>query len=338
MAPAVYPPAKKQTFLVKGEGNFTLTQEQREARNLVISVEKVLTGFVYDYFNFSTPEPETHWGYLQVMARDFVIETQQLQYRRQVVRQWDNSVLDPIEQLRCFVRTSTLMLFEQISDMAERVGNVDPDFAIRLNNYRDDGYLPRLLPTEFGTGVWYKIDVGRSAFVTIEWEGYAATECPFGEPQRAPQAATPGKGESGPPGGGGSGSGGAGDRPTDPPPPGQVGDPGSDNQGPTPGSDVPDSPGETPPIPPIVKGPYRVTVFIQNFSGSGPCTESTSGSVQYVVNPGPATVQKYAVPGVGYRWELFDNDGVNLGLITGGSITGPCDPIASVTDQTYIGP
>jgi hypothetical protein len=324
--------------MIKGEGAFTLTEDQRKARSLIVTIEKVKTGFVYDYFNFSTPEPNTHWGYLQLMARDFVIETQQLEYRRQVVKFWDNTDLDPIEQLRCLVRKTARFMFDLGIELSPIEAPENAQEFLLLELFENDVAHPRIVPTQLLTSVWYKIDEGRSAFVTIDWQGYGLNNCEFAGIAGAPTGEAPKKGESGPGSGGGAGGGGGGQRKGDPPPSGQRGDPGSDSPGPTQGGDIPESPTEETPVPPIVKGPYRVTLFQQNFGGNGPCVATTSGSIQYVVNPGPATVNKTAIPGLGYKWELFDNDGTNLGMIVGGSITGPCDPTVEITDQTYIGP
>lgn len=241
MAPILYPPKGRQTFTIKEEGTFTLTDEQRRARSLVITVEKVKTGFVYDYFNFSTPEPRTHWGYLQLMARDFVIETQQLEYRRQVVHFWDHVDLDPIEQLRCLVRKLARFTF----DLSLEVQPTEqPDNAIEIVQAADfdaDTNDPRIIPSALITSIWYKIDVGRSAFVTINWEGYAFNDCQFPPPSPAPSAEAPKKGESGP-GSGGGGGGGGGSRDKAGPPSNQQGDNNSDSPAPTGGSDVPPSP------------------------------------------------------------------------------------------------
>jgi hypothetical protein len=274
MAPIVYPPLSRQVFSIKDEGVFTLTPQQLAARSLIITVEKVITGFVYDYYNFSTPEPETQWGYLQLMARDFVMETQQLQYRRQTVKFWDNPILDPIEQLRCMLRTSTLLLFELVADAQAVTIIDDASRAFRRAEYRIAVDTPRLIPSQGLTAIWYKVDVGRSAFVTIEWEGYAPISCPFPAPQFAPTANPPAKGESQSSGGGTGGT--TNTRDPGGPPQDQQSDPGSDNPGPTPGANVPESPTPQPPAPPIPP-PGRWTVFYENklwsfSSATGKCT------------------------------------------------------------------
>lgn len=240
MAPIEYPSKGRQTFTIKGEGSFTLTEEQRGARSLLITVEKIKTGFIYDYFNFSTPEPNTHWGYLQLMARDFVIETQQLEYRRQVVKFWDNINLDPIEQLRCLVRKTARFMFELGLEISPIEVPENATEVILWELFAESVEHPRIIPTQLMTSIWYKIDIGRSAFVTIDWQGYALTNCEFTGDRVAPSGEAPRKGESGP----GSGAGGGGTRPKNGPPPGQNGDPSSDSPGPSPGIGVPPSPGE----------------------------------------------------------------------------------------------
>jgi hypothetical protein len=336
MAPVVYPPRSRQTFTIKGEGTFTLNEAQLKARSLVIKVEKVKTGFIYDYYNFSTPEPNTHGGYLQLMAKDFVIETQQLEYRRQVVKFWDHINLDPIEQLRCMVRKSTQLLFDLAADGFGSIPVTGLEALARWTQYRVEVDTPRLIPEQLLSSVWYKIDIGRSVFVTIEWESYAPTLCGFPEPQLAPSGTPPGKGESGP-GTGGSGDDGGGTRPANPPPPDQQGDPGSDSPGPTPGNNVPPSPGEVPPFVPPPRGIYRVTTKSQGFiSSRAPCIEGPSYLNEDIVNPGPALLEKKPGREGGYAWGLYDADANFIRNIAGSSATAECEIIVTIVSQVRI--
>jgi hypothetical protein len=336
MAPIVYPPKGRQTFLIKGEGSFSLTEEQRKARSLVITAEKVKTGFVYDYYNFSTPEPNTHWGYLQLMARDFVIETQQLEYRRQVVKFWDNVNLDPIEQLRCLVRKTAKFMFDLGIELSpvEQPENVQEFVLLEL--FEADINHPRIIPENLLTSVWYKVDIGRSVFVTIDWQGYALNNCEYTGPQVAPPAAPPKKEESGPNGGGGGGGGG-GARPTTPPPSNQNGDPESDSPGPTGGADVPPSPNEEPPFFPPPRGIYRVTTRIQGFLGStAPCVEGEVFTNEDVVNPGPALLEKRPGREGGYAWGLYDADANFIRNISGSSQRADCETIVTIVSQVRL--
>jgi hypothetical protein len=317
MAPIVYPPLSRQAFSIKGEGAFTLTPQQLAARSLIITVEKVVTGFVYDYYNFSTPEPGTQWGYLQLMARDFVVEVQQLQYRRQTVKFWDNPALDPIEQLRCMLRTSTLLLFELVAD-AQAVRIVDDaSRAFRRAEYRIAVDTPRLIPSQELTAIWYKIDEGRAAFVTIEWEGYAPIACPFPAPQFVPTANPPAKGESQSSGGGTGGT--TNTRDPGGPPQDQQSDPGSDNPGPTPGTNVPESPTPQPPAPPPPKpGLWRVTyetrLCVYSNRTEKYSMQVTTGSF---TGRGPYLMLQSSVNGLS-TFTLLASDGTRTNTLSGG--------------------
>jgi hypothetical protein len=340
MAPIVYPPLSRQVFSIKGEGVFTLTPQQLAARSLIVTVEKVITGFVYDYYNFSTPEPETQWGYLQLMARDFELETQQLQYRRQTVKFWDNPVLDPIEQLRCMLRVSTLLLFELIADTQAVTIIDDASRAFRRAEYRIAVDTPRLIPSQELTAIWYKIDEGRSAFVTIEWEGYAPIACPFPEPQFVPTANPPAKGESQSSSGGTGGT--TNTRDPGGPPQDQQSDPGSDNPGPTPGTNVPESPTPQPPAPPP-PAPGRWTVTYENRV----CVRDQStgaftmrATVVTRTGLGPFLMLREVVNG-SPAFTLLGSDGSRVLALSGGGLTptpgcpGPNESV--ITNQVRLG-
>jgi len=336
MAPISYPPKGRQQFAINGEGSFSLTDEQRRARSLLVTVEKVKTGFVYDYYNFSTPEPNTHWGYLQLMTRDFVIETRQLEYRRQVVCFWDNLDLDPIEQLRCLVRKVARFAFNlglEIQPGEQPDNAIEVTQAAEFNADTDD---PRIIPTALITSIWYKIDTGRSAFVTIDWQGYAYNDCQFPPPSPAEGGAAPARGESGPGSGGGTGGGG-GTRTNSGPPSSQVGDPSSDSSGPSTGNSVPPSPGETEPFVPPPRGKYRVTTRIQlPNSSSAPCTEGQIFTNEDVVDPGPALLEKVSEAEGGYGWKLYDADANLLRNVAGSSARAECEIVVTIVSQVRI--
>jgi hypothetical protein len=270
------------------------------------------------------------------MARDFVIETQQLQYRRQIVRFWDNINLDPIEQLRCLVRKFARFTFDLGLELSpvEQPENVQEFLVVEL--FEADTTHPRIIPEEFMTSVWYKIDVGRSAFVTIDWQGYALNNCEFTGLQVAPAASPPKKGESDPaPGGGGGGGGGS--RPTTPPPSNQAGDQGSDSSGPTGGNDIPPSPGEIPPFVPPPRGKYRVTTRIQlPNSSSAPCTEGQIFTNEDVVDPGPALLEKVSEAEGGYGWKLYDADANLLRNVAGSSARAECEIVVTIVSQVRL--
>jgi hypothetical protein len=237
MAPVVPPQENTESFLLEGTGVLMLTSEQRRARRLSVVVEKVATGSRIEYLNMTTPEPKGFWGYLQLVQRDFIVETIALNYRRQVVVTKDNPELEPIEQLRCLIKTSTLAVFDLVASAflaaggdAEEIGQKRAEYLLAVGQ-------PRFIPTLPETGLYYEIENDRAARITIIWQGYLEPcENPGGvqylQPPRAPE-----KDESSPDGANGGGT-----RPTDPPPPERSSDPDSDNATPPEGEpDIPTS-------------------------------------------------------------------------------------------------
>jgi hypothetical protein len=329
MAPITPSPEQTASYLVSGTGVLLLTQDQRRARRLSVVTEKVALAPRVEYLNLRTPEPNGFWGYIQIVQRDFIQETIQLEYRRQVLLTRDNPELEPIEQLRCLIKDSTLTLFDLIGAAflaaggdAEEIGQQRAQYLLRVGQ-------TRLIPTAPETGLYYEIEPDRAARITLIWQGYLEPcDNPGGiqylQPPRAPE-----KGESG-----GGGDGGGGTRPNEPPPEDLSSDPGSDNS--TPPDGEPDIPTVDEPFVPPPRGAYRVTINVVNFQGgSAPCVPVAGGPLQFVydVNPGPALVQKTFPSGGGYVWQIFDADANFVSNIVGSSARADCEAEATVVSQ-----
>jgi len=310
MAPVVPPQENTESFLLEGAGVFMLTPEQRRARRLSVVVEKVATAPRVEYLNLTTPEPKGFWGYLQLVQRDFITDTIALNYRRQVVITRDNPELEPIEQLRCLVKTSTLTVFDLVATAFLAAGGDAEEIGQRRAEYLLAVGQPRFIPTLPETGIYYEIENDRAARVTVIWQGYLEPcENPGGvqylQPPRAPE-----KDESSPDGANGGGT-----RPTDPPPPERSTDPDSDNAAPPPGEPEIPTPGEPPSGPVIYTVNYENRVC--NFGGGQYFMQVTGGSTQ---GPGPATI--VAVPqGTGREWRIVFTDGTFITTLSSGSAT-----------------
>lgn len=332
MAPVPSPPEQKESFALDGSGVLLLTDEQRQAKTLSISVEKVALEPRVEYFNFRTPEPQGFWGYLQLVRRDFIEETIQLEYRRQLIYSWHQPVLDPIEQLRCLVKDSTLLLFDSLTPLLLAAGGDAQQIGQDRANYLLRNGQPRLIPVAPVTGIYYEIEPDRAALVTLIWRGYSLPcEQPL-PPQIQESPRAPGKDESGP-----GGNDGGGTRPVEPPPPERSSDPDSDNSAPPPGEPPIPTPDE--PIGPPPRGAYRVTLDVEGWqSSSAPCVPVAGGPQRFVyeVNPGPALVEKTFPPAGGYVWKIFDADANFVANITGSSSRADCESEVTVVSQVLI--
>lgn len=335
MAPVPLPTEEIEYITVSGTGTLLLTLAQRTARRLTVSIEKIKVTQLHSYYNFRIPEPSTFWGYIQLVQRDFIASTTELRYRREVLFNVDHYELEPIEQLRCLVKDSTLLLFDNLSNLIIAGGGDPLALGADRANYLLTNGQPRLIPAIPTTAIYYEIEPGFLGFISIIWQGYA-TPCanPAGT-QTLPAARSPGGGESG-----GNGNGGGGTRPVTPVPPGRGADPDSDSPAPPPDSPAgPDSP--TPaPIGPLPIGLYDVTIQVQNYaSATAPCVATAPSSFLYTNVLGPATVQKDNNPGgQGFTWRLYDNNGLSVATISGSSFFSDCDTEVSILSQVYLGP
>jgi hypothetical protein len=298
-----------------------LTPEQRRARRQSVVVEKVATAPRVEYLNLTTPEPKGFWGYLQLVQRDFVAETIPLNYRRQVVITKDNPELEPIEQLRCLIKTSTLTVFDLVAAAFLAAGGDAEEIGQQRALYLLAVGQPRFVPTLPETGIYYEIENDRAAKITVIWQGYLEPcENPGGyqylQPPRAPE-----KDESSPDGANGGGT-----RPTDPPPPERSADPDSDNAVPPEG----EPPIPTPEPEPQPTGNYRMllTYRLFNANTSGECIPGvTQTSTYFLTNnngPGSAGYRTEGPPGLNQRREIVGLD-VN-GEYIGTSVSQPISP------------
>jgi hypothetical protein len=251
MAPIIPPQEKTESFLFDETGVFLFTQEQRTSRRFSVVVEKVALAPRVEYYNYSTPEPKSFWGYIQIVRRDSIVRTIPLEYRRQIIYSWDSYELEPIEQLRCLIKDSTLLLFDNLVPLllaggadAEQIGQDRAEYLLRNGQ-------PRLIPTIPDTGFYYEIQSDRGARITLIWQDYLTPcENPGGKQFLQSPRAT-GKNESGP-----GGNDGGGTRPAVPPPDDRSSDPDSDNAAPPPGDPAIPTPDE--PAPPPFTGWVRV--------------------------------------------------------------------------------
>jgi hypothetical protein len=246
MAPVPLPQEQTETYTLSGTGTLLLTLEQRTSRRLSITVEKIFIGPLLSYYNFRIPEPASFWGYLQTVNRDAIIDTFELKYRRESITRWDTYELEPIEQLRCLIKSSTLLIYDNLLPNFIAAG-VDPALigANRAQYLLDNGQ-PRLIPSNPITGIYYEIEGNHLCQITLIWQGYAAPCADPAGTQTLPTPRSPGGGESGSNAGGGGGT-----RPSIPPPANRSSDPDSDSPAPPPDSPAgPPSPSPAPSTPP----------------------------------------------------------------------------------------
>jgi len=308
MAPIVPPQEKTESFLFDETGVFLFTQEQRSSRRFSIVAEKVALAPRVEYYNYSTPEPKSFWGYIQIVRRDSIVRTIPLEYRRQVIYSWDSYELEPMEQLRCLIKDSTLLLFDNLVPLlisggadAEQVGQDRAEYLIRNGQ-------PRLIPTIPDTGFYYEIQSGRGAKITLIWQDYLTPcENPGGKQFLQSPRATE-KDESGP-----GGNDGGGTRPVVPPPDDRSSDPDSDNAAPPPGTPEVPTPDEPPSGPVIYTVNYENRVC--NFGGGQYFMQVTGGSTQ---GPGPAAVV-VVTQGTSREWRVVFTDGTFITTLSSGS-------------------
>lgn len=275
MAPLLLPPTKTEKFLISGLGSLVFTEEQRASCLVSLTVEKVRptnpdgSGVVIpSYFNNKYPEPQSHWGYFHLMRRDFVSRTGPLEYRRQVLLDYDRTEVTILSRLRC--------LLEKEHDHRDAVdetilgslgSNLPPGGEPNINELKaiwNASVESQLFPTLPETALWYQLADGWSAQLFLSWQAFPPMNCGV-EYQQAPPPRVPGQGESGPPG----------EREPGPIPPGRQTDPLSDLPSPPADSSSP------PPVPEAVPasgpGPGRTRFFLRHQFAAGvpDCSFST---------------------------------------------------------------
>jgi hypothetical protein len=332
MAPIILPPAQSEKFTISGTGLHALTQQQRNSRQLSLQIEKIKNSNRNFYFNFRTPEPSSFWGYIQTVSFDTIIDTFELKFRRQSIIRWDAYELEPIEQLRCLIKESTLLIFDTATNFYIANGADPVLLGQDRANYLLNTGQPRLIPTIPITGIYYEIDGNFLGQVTAIWQDYAS---PCGNPagnQILPPPRGPGAGESG-----SNSSGGGGTRPGLPPPPIRTADPDSDSPAPPPDSPTgPDSP--TLAAPPLPPGKYAVTILWEaGQTGSGPiiCGPSLPQTTNLTVINGPAQIVTVPVSGIN-RTVIQDKDGNFIQTLFFQAINTPCPSQVNSVNQTLI--
>lgn len=337
MANFTYPPLQKETYTLTGTGAFLLTDSQRNARTISVTLEKVLLESYQAYFNFRVPEPQSFWGYYQWMDRDFELVTDQLEYRRQEILSRTWTAPDEVEQLRCLVRESALFLFDNLEPLLLGAGLDAEEVGSQRANYILNSAQRRLIPSGVETSLWYEIQEGFAAQLTIIWGDYPKPCGDLAGRRIVPKGTASGRGDSsvGPaPSGGGI-------RPAVPVPPNRRADPDSDSPAPPPATPAgPPSPslGDAPSV--DERGPYRVTLQIDAYqSGSAPCVPVAGEPPrpEYLVDPGPATLQKTFPGEGGYLWKLFDADGAFVANVAGASLRSDCESGVIIVSQLRQG-
>lgn len=332
MVAYVSPPEQKETYTLTGTGTFTLTESQRTARSLTVLSELVLLSPPPRYFNFIYPEPQSFWGYVSWMLRDYVLSTIQLEYRRQVLLISDHVEGERNRQLLCLLGVSQELAYLRLLDLLEVLQVPVEDRAVLYENWKDETEVKFLAQVRPETALWYEVVPGFALQLTVIWIPHWEACQPGVVPVFLPPPRGTDKDEQRPNDGGG------GQQPVVPPPPGRKSDPQSDSPAPPPeDSTGPLSPTPAPPPPP--PGNYFMTVKV-NDGGDAPgggC-RSNSREIYYNFNQGdgPGTVRNVPEQPGTYNWVIYDRSGaVKLSVISGPSNV-PCPAsIISVSQFKY---
>lgn len=332
MVAYVVPEEQKETYTLTGTGSHTLTEAQRSARSLTVLAEKVLLSPPPQYFNFIYPEPQSFWGYCQWVYRDYVSETLQLEYRRQVLLSSDWVEGERNRQLLCLIGISQELAYLRLLDLMGIGGVSQEDRAVLFENWKDETAIQFLNQVRPETALWYEVTPGYGLQVTIIWRPHWEACLPLEPPVFLPPPRGTSKDEQRPaPGGGGQ-------QPVVPPPVGRRDDPLSDSPAPPPdATDGPPSPQPGPP--PLPPGNYFMTVRIQdrqyigNVCTANPVREDYTNFNQ---GNGPGTVENRPEQPGAYRWVVVDRSGTVLKALISGPTSDPCvSEIVSVNQFQY---
>jgi len=260
--PLAYPAPIIERFTITNTGSLTLTEPQRMSYAFSVFVEKVKFSSRPEYYNFRVPEPESFWGYIQLVNRDFIQKTIQLEYRRQELINIENTEFVALHELRCLLgahRKYNRRYFQALLAQAVEGDDTPPSTEditqaeIDMDSAENTAPPIPTLPT---TAIWYEFPPGFGAQITMVRIDYPSICRSSTDNQAAPPAPAPSAGESG-----GDSSGGGGDRGAPPPPIGRRSDPLSDSPAPPP--DSPDGP------PTAVPGQARVRLRITGSAING---------------------------------------------------------------------
>lgn len=271
MAPVALPLIKTEKFLLSGLGSVVLTEEQRASRSLTMTIEKVrptnpagVGQLIPAYFNNKWPEPQSHWGYWQLLQRDFVSSGGPLSYRREVIFSYEALWAEVAARLRCYLEKDHDFVAAAIETVLGGLPALPPaNERPSINELKAVWELSlesQLFPTVPQTALWYELADGWKGQLTVTWQGFAPLNCGI-EYQAAPPPKVPEKGESGDPG----------QRDDVPVPPGRASDPLSDL--PSPPANSQSGPPVPEQVPPPPEGATRTRYMIvgtpwNDFSGS----------------------------------------------------------------------
>jgi hypothetical protein len=250
MVAYVTPVEEKETYTLTGTGSHTLTEAQRSARSLTVLAEKVLLSPPPQYFNFIYPEPQSFWGYVQWVYRDYVNETRQLEYRRQVLLASDWVEGERNRQLLCLIGISQELAYLRLLDLMGIGGVPQEDRAVSYENWKTETDVQFLNQVRPETALWYEVTPGYGLQITIIWRPHWEACKPMEPPVFLPPPRGTTKDEQRPNNGGG------GQQPIEPPPPGRRDDPLSDSPAPPPDT-TGGPPSPVPGLPPFT-GTVRV--------------------------------------------------------------------------------
>lgn len=240
----VVPNEQKETFTLTGTGSHVLTEAQRSARVLTVLAEKVLLNPPPQYFNFIYPEPKSFWGYCQWVYRDYINQTLDLEYRRQVLMSSDWIEAERNRQLLCLVGRSQELAYIRLLDLLALTGVPQEDRAVLYENWKTETAIQFLAQVRPETALWYEVTPGFGLQITVIWRPHWEACKPGEPPVFLPPPRGTAKDEQRPNDGGG------GQQPFSPPPVGRRGDPLSDSPAPPPDSTGgPPSPVPAPPPP-----------------------------------------------------------------------------------------
>lgn len=245
MTPIIYPAPIREQFYLTGSGALLLTENQRKAKSLTVTIEKVKDSSVKEYYNFRPPEPRSFWGYLQLVQRDFIVREIQLEYRRHQVLHWDRAIMQYMIEMRCLVKALGKLTICGLNAVLNDNTTPDPGGGggneQTLEDCLPDWVIARdrsdQVQTDAITAIWYSFEPGFSGFCTLTIQDYAKPcddEAGSGT-QAQPTAQAPASGESG-----SGGAGGGGERGGATPPSNRTSDPLSDISRPP--QDVPGGP------------------------------------------------------------------------------------------------
>lgn len=330
MVAYVVPAEKKETYTLTGAGAFVLTEEQRSARSLIVLAELILLSPPPRYFNFVYPEPQSFWGYCQWVVRDYILNTIQLEYRRQVLYCSDFIEGERNRQLLCLLGISQELAYIKLLDLLALLNVPAEDRAVFFENWKEETQVKFLNQVRPETALWYEVVPGFAMQITVIWIPHWEACKPGQIPIFLPPPRGTANDEQRPNDGGG------GQQPTTPPPPGRTSDPLSDSPAPPPSdSSGPPSPAPAPPPgPTIVRASYRLRLCVYSTSTQKYSMRDSFGSA---TGPAPFTVLEGSAGGVPTIW-VVDAAGVRTRVLSGQSLTteNGCPENASVVILSQV--